>query len=293
MSRISIRDLPEPIHQLISTSAERNHRSVEGEIRHALVLYATSLDKQKPDVHETSAQIWQRGVGQRLNELFQRLRSDDFFPYGVNDDAPHIASYINEASPLALLDCLDGRGEMNFDMFDRIVQWSGCSSTWLLSGKGSMFLVPDIGSSYSRFFVNDSEKAEDINFYLIRVGGGRADGLILCIKHDTVKDVYSSGYMYSNFHLRSGMGATGSGNLKEFIRFLKINCSKYRLIDRNFQEAGLEGEIDLHHPMWYVRRATQASWLMSLFRGEDPDDWLKGYIWDDVAQLPFDGHPAE
>lgn len=79
MSRISIRDLPESIHQLISTSAERNHRSVEGEIRHALALYATSLDKQKPDVQETSVQIWQRGVGQRLNELFQRLRSDDFF----------------------------------------------------------------------------------------------------------------------------------------------------------------------------------------------------------------------
>ncbi|WP_230852709.1 hypothetical protein [Pseudomonas amygdali] len=108
-----------------------------------------------------------------------------------------------------------------------------------------------------------------------------------------MNNVYSSGYMYSNFHLRSGMGATGSGNLKEFIKFLKINCSKYRLIARNFQEAGLEDEIDLHHPMWYVRRATQASWLMSLFRGEDPDDWLKGYIWDDVAQLPFGGHPAE
>lgn len=293
MSRISIRDLPESIHQMISTSAEKNHRSVEGEIRHALALYAANLDKQKPEVQETSAQIWHRGVGQRLNELFQRLRSDDFFPYGVNSDAPHIAKYIKEASPQALLDCLDGRGEMSFDIFDRIVEWSGCSSTWLLSGKGSMFFVPDIGSRYSKFFVNDFEKAEDIKFYLIRLDGGRAEGLILCIKHDAVKNVYSSGYMYSNFHLRSGMGATGSGNLKAFIKFLKIDCSRHCLLDRNYQEDGLEAELGFHHPMWYVRRSTEASWLLSLLRGEDPDDWLKGYTWDDVAQLPFGGHPAE
>jgi plasmid stability protein len=75
MARINIRELPDHIHKAISESADRNNRSTEGEVRSILQAYVSSLEPQPAPI-ETLRQSWQKGVGNRLDQLFACLRKD-------------------------------------------------------------------------------------------------------------------------------------------------------------------------------------------------------------------------
>jgi hypothetical protein len=291
MARINLRDLSDVVHHIISQSALLNHRSIEGEARYALDLYAKEISTPKEQSADTPRGTWQKGVAQRLAALFQKLRDDDFFPYKTRHDAPHIAKAIGEESPAPLLDCLNGEGTLTFDMADRIVAWSSCSASWLLSGAGAMFPVEDIGSSYQSFFVSENENKKDFIFYLIRISSGRNTGMILCIKHDKAAETYHAGYIATHFLLSTGMGSGGHGNLKRFIIFLKTYCHEHYLQASEFDETELSTELGLHHPFWYMQRKSDSQWLMQLFQGEDPKDWLEGNktAWESVKSLPFGG----
>lgn len=294
MARVNLRDLSEVVLNIISQAALRNHRSVEGEVRHALDLYARDLNTPKNQTIDTARQTWQKETAQRLAELFQRLRADEFFPYRTHHDIPHIAKAIGEPSPAQLLDCLDGNGALTFDMVERIATWSSCNPSWLLSGEGAMFAVENIGSDYRSFLINEAEDKRNYSFYLIRVSTGRNEGMILCIKHNKVTGVYSSGFISSQFVLGSGMGSGGHGNLERFIVFLKTHCHKHYLNACEYEEKELSTELGLHHPSWYLQRKRDARWLTQLFRGEDPSNWLDGYgnAWVAIRELPF-GSPSE
>lgn len=294
MARINLRDLSDDVHHIISQAALRNHRSVEGEARHALDLYAKGLHAPNEVPAETAKKIWQKGVSLRLENLFSRLRDDDFFAYKVKQDVPHIALAIGEDSPAQLIDCLDGQGILTFDMLNRIVAWSSCSFSWLLSGVGTMFAVEDIGTDRS-FFTNEFEDRKDLTFYLVRISSGRNEGMILCVKHNKVTNTYKSGYISAQFNLIAGMGATGHSNLDSFIVYLKTFCHKHHLSSYEYEEVELSTELGLHHPTWYLRRIRNAQWLMQLFNGEDPDNWLEGYseAWEDIRKLPFGGRSQD
>lgn len=292
MARINIRELPDHIHKAISESAERNNRSTEGEVRSILQAYVSSLETQPVPI-ETLRQSWQKGVGNRLDQLFACLREDQVFP-GRLPSLVGIARIIGEDTPAHLLDCMEGIASPSFDMLDRVVAWSSGSYEWLVSGMGTIFPVERIGTHYHDFFLFDRQN-KDITFHLLRVCGGRSEGMILCIRHDSAKQTYACGAIYTNFHLKAGMGATGHGNLSRFIRFLKTNCGNRALSAYNYEEPERDTEQGTHHPRYYLRLASQADWLRKLFAGEDPADWLVGYrsSWKEISDLPFGNGDAE
>lgn len=293
MARINIRELPDHIHQAISESAIKNNRSTEGEVRSILQSYVSSLEA-KPAMAETYRQSWQKGFGDRLDQLLGCVRRDQVFPITEPQSVADIARAIGEESPANFLDCLDGLSSPTFDMLDRIVAWSGGSHSWLLSGMGTVFPVENIGNKYQDFFLYDRH-SKAVIFYLLRICGGRSDGMLLCIRHDRARQTYSSGYISEHFMLKEGMGSGGSGNLNSFIRFLKTNCGNRVLRAYNYEETEMNTQQGAHHPLYYLRLASQADWLRKLFSGEDPANWLDGYspLWRDMNELPFGNGEAD
>lgn len=293
MARINIRDLPDHIHKAISESADKNNRSTEGEVRSILQSYVSSLEA-KPAPIETLRQSWQRGVGQRLDQLFGFVRRDKVFSFGEPQSIVGIARIIGEETPAHLLDCLEGIASPSFDLLDRVAAWSGGSYNWLVSGMGTVFPVENIGSSYQDFFLHDRQ-SKDVTFSLLRICGGRSDGMLLCIRHDSAKQTYASGFIYEHFKLKSDLGSGGSGNLNRFIRFLKTNCGNRVLKAYNYEETELSTEQGAHHPLYYLRSADSADWLRKLFDGEDPANWLAGNspLWRDMGELSFGNGEAE
>ena len=293
MARITIRDLPDHIHQVITEAAVLHHRSTEGEIRFALQQYVMSLRSQ-PVPEETPRQIWQKQTGQRLAQLFDCLRSDEFFSYTERHDVPHLARAIGEDTPAHLLDCLEGSAAPSFEMLDRIAAWSSCCSSWLISGAGTIFPFENIGSRYHDFFLYDRCN-NDITFHLLRICGGRSDGMILCIRHDSVKQTFASGFISEHFMLKGGMGSGGHGNLNRFIRFLKTQCGNRIMKACEYEETEASTELGTHHPLYYIRSTQGADWLMMLFNGEDPANWLKDgmTLWKDMSALPFGNSEIE
>jgi plasmid stability protein len=292
MARINIRELPDHIHKAISDSAERNNRSTEGEVRSILQSYVSSLEV-KPAPIETLRQSWQKGVGNRLDQLFACVRKDQVFGFGDRQSLVGIARTIGEDTPAHLLDCMEGIASPSFEMLDRVVAWSGGSYEWLVSGLGTVFPVENLGNDYHDFFLHD-RKSKHITFHLLRVCGGRCEGMLLCFRHDSVKQTYASGYMYANFNLKGGMGSGGHHKLSQFIRFLKTQCGDRAFKAYNYEETEVNTEQGTHHPVYYIRAASTANWLRMLFDGQDPDDWLEGYrsAWKEIADLPFgNGEP--
>jgi plasmid stability protein len=288
MARITIRDLPDHIHQVITEAAVQHHRSTEGEIRFALQQYAITLRSQPAKPQETASQIWQKETGQRLAQLFDCLRRDEFFTHKERHDVPHLARTIGEEAPAHLLDCLEGNAAPSFEMLDRIAAWSSCCNSWLISGAATMFPVENIGSRYHDFFLYDRNN-KDITFHLLRICGGRSEGTILCIRHDNAKGSFASGFISEHFKLKEGMGSGGHGNLNRFIRFLKTQCGNRAMKASNYEETMTTTNLGTHHPLYYMRSTQGADWLMKLFQGEDPANWLKGSttLWKDMSTLPF------
>jgi plasmid stability protein len=293
MARITIRDLPDHIHQTIAEAAELHHRSTEGEVRFALLQYVMSL-KSEPTHKGAARQVWQKEAGQRLGQLFDCLRADQFFAYGGCHDVPNLALAIGEDTLAYFLDCLDGHAAPSFELLGRIAAWSSGSNSWLISGAGTMFSVENIGNTYHDFFRYDQNN-KDITFYLLRICGGRDDGLILCIRQDKVKQTFASGFISCHFRLKEGMGSTGHRKLNDFIRFLKTECASRLLKACEYEEAELSTQLGAHHPLYYIRAALAADWLSKLFEGEDPANWLTEApsLWRDMSELPVGTREVE
>lgn len=287
MARINIRELPDHIHKAISESADKNNRSTEGEVRSILQAYVSSLEPQPAPI-ETLRQSWQKGVGNRLDQLFACLREDRVFPSRLPPTLVGIARIIGEDTPAHLLDCMEGIASPSFDMLDRVVAWSSGSYEWLVSGMGTIFPVENIGSRYSDFFLYERD-SKDLTFHLLRICGGRSEGKILCFRHDGAKQTYASGFISEHFMLKQGMGSGGHGNLNRFIRFLKTHCGNRALRAYNYEEPERSTEQGMHHPLYYLRLSSDADWLRKLFDGEDPADWLEGNrsAWKEISELSF------
>jgi len=273
MARISIRDLSDDLHARLTRMATENQRSLEGEIRYGLTQYAQS-GSQLPNAPVSQREIWQSEVGLRLTKLFERLREDDVFTWKHPGDLPSVAMELGEESPVNLMDYVDGRVGLPFEVAGRIADRFSCSLQWLVSGRGSMFPYSEIGNSYGDFFapiLNDKKKT----IKLVRIcskkledgSPGRHDGVLLLFLEDGTSKI-NSGYC-GRFYLRDGMGAGGHGYYEHFIRFLNENKNSC-FSDYNFTGTVDEKGLWDHHPNFYLRSSSRAHWLMPMLEGRSP-----------------------
>jgi len=276
VARISIRDLSDDLHARLVQLAAENHRSLEGEIRYGLTQYAQSITQsQVAPLYQR--ELWQREVGLRLNRLFERLREDDVFTWQSPGDLPSVAMALGEESPANLMDYVDGRATLPFEIAGRISDQFSCSLQWLMSGRGSIFTYSEIGNSYVDFFaplLNDKKKV----IKLVRIcskrtedgSRGRHDGTLLMFLIEEGNPKICSGYC-GRFYLGEGMGAGGHGYYKNFVEFLNENGSLC-FSDYNFTGAIDDRGLWDHHPNYYLRNSSRAQWLMPMLEGKSPEN---------------------
>lgn len=291
MARITIRNLPDPVHQLLADAAVQHHRSTEAEIRFALQQYAASLQQPLATAApESTRQRWQRQTGQRIAQLFVRLRQDEVFAQGGRHDVPHLARAIGEDSPANLLDCIDGRAAASFDLLRRISLRFNCSESWLLSGAGTLFPWEAIEGRYHAFFLGERDNEHAV-FRLIRISGGHLDGTLLCIRYDNEHQHFSCGYIRQHFQLRAALNADEAEHLCRFIQFLKSECANCQIEAYDFTGTENLTDVGEHHPLWFMAqtRSEPAEWLKELLRGNDKSGWFNAFPagLQAIGALPF------
>lgn len=283
MARLSVRDFPDELHQQLLQAAARHERSLEGETRFGLARYLESLKSPKPYA-ASLCESWQRAAGERLQQLFARLREDNVFAWSERNDLPHLALALGEPSPATLMNCIDGREALPFDLARRIADRYGCSMAWLINGSGSMFPYPEIGADYRDFFA-PAIRGSGISIKLVRLctaendQGSRDahDGTLLMFRCKGDTHNIAAGYS-GRFYLNGAMGAGGHGCLNGFVDFLNESH------DLQFSEYNCTAPIDGssmwdHHPSYYLNliHCEKASWLYPLRAGRSPSsiDWTQ------------------
>lgn len=279
MKKLQIRNLDDDVYARLEHSAAVNERSLEGEARFAL------RQHYFPNPTPAAAgqlESWRQQTGNRLTWLIDRLRDDEALGYREPVDAASIARLSGEASPAALLMCLDGCGDFSFSLADRVAETCGASAEWLLTGRGAPFPVENIGSTYHEFFLPDGAQ-QHYDIELMRIAAGRSVDTLFCLRRDRGTGRCQLGVVTENFVLGPGMGAGGHGSLKSFLLFLKTRCANMQL--RAYDWTPAEDEDDFwgifgqHHPEYFRKstRRNEARWLTQLLQGEDPADWFDGW----------------
>ncbi|WP_117196767.1 FitA-like ribbon-helix-helix domain-containing protein [Pseudomonas coronafaciens] len=271
MARLSIRDFPDDLHMQLMHSAAQNQRSLEGEVRFGLAAYAHSL-KQTAAPQPTQLDRWRLESGRRLQQLFQQLRADQVFAYNQRSDLPHLALLLEEPSPALLLDCVEGRASLPFDLAHRLVEHFSCNLSWLISGAGEMFPYPDLGAfaSYVDFF-KPAHTDSSFSIKMVRVCGGRHDGALLLFRLDKNSRHVAAGYCSTQFNLSGQMGGTGFGRFAEFAEHL-ASLGSLQVEAYNFLASESDGGFGDHHPTFYLNpvRLDHANWLSPLLKGVSP-----------------------
>lgn len=287
MARLSVRDFPDNLHQLLLQSAAKHERSLEGETRFGLARYLESLKAPEPEA-VSLCESWQRSAGQRLQKLFARLREDNVFSWSERSDLPHLALALGEQSPATLMNCIDGREALPFDLAKRIVDHYGCSLEWLINGSSSMFPYPEIGGDYREFF-EPAIRGTGINIKLVRLctsedaegNPGRHDGTLLMFRCKDDTRSIAAGYS-GRFYLNGRMGGGGHSCLEGFVNFLNQNQNV------QFSEYNCTAPIDEsamwdHHPSYYLdlKHCSKASWLYPLRAGKSPSSigWMQQHAY--------------
>lgn len=267
MSRINIRSLDDSTVDILTASAVRNQRSLEAEIRYALIQYAERL--QAPVQPITARQRWQREAGERLVTLVKLLDEGQVLGYPDGRGLFYVAEAIGEASPALLLDCAEGLAPLPYAVAQRLSQHYGCSANWLITGAGDPFPVPDIGDSYHTFLEPASDNP-NITVNLVRLSKGRNAGTLLFLVSGPGNQL-RIGRSYSSFQLTHDMGAGGQGKLESFAEYLRAHEGdmKFRAFNSDIE---LEPEpLGNHHASFYFqsKHLEQAYWLQPLINGDD------------------------
>lgn len=289
MAKIQVRNFPDDFYARIAQAAADSERSIEGEVRHTLM-------KAYPERLESSLSLrerWQHETAGRLQQLIARLEEDDFWPRRSRGGVVPLARMMKEATPAYLMDCLDGTASLSYDAAQRLAGATSCSARWLLDGYGDMFPVEDIGSRYHEFF--QPAAPGDYRFHIFRLGKAPGIKPLFCIRHNRADDTYAMGQVMGQFYLGDGMGATGMGNLKRFLQYLKKHSAGLRWTSYIFdgEENPDTGE---HHPCFYLNgvRHSESSWLETMLNGGTPG-WLSefSYYAEEVKKTPYgDRQPA-
>ncbi|ECW3987879.1 hypothetical protein G3G77_004901 [Salmonella enterica] len=299
MAKIQARNIDDALFARIEQAAMRNERSLEGEVRFALAAYYVPQVDHGPVL--SKREHWQIETGERLRWLFERLLSDGYFDTWNKKRSVDTADWVKiarqlEVSPGLLMDIIEGRQEITFSLADAIAKHFNSSCEWLLSGEGMPFPVLNIGHSYHKFLLPDTDDGQNV-FEFIRVEGGLHNGTLLILRKNIKTSALSMGVVTSGFLLAEGMGSGGHGYLKSFLLFLKTKC--HQLPINTYDFAPVDADFDFwsvigqHHPVWFqdANRRSAASWLQQMFIGDDPADWFEGWSQDlkEIADTPFGG----
>lgn len=295
MATIQVRKFPDDIYARIANAAALAERSVEGEVRYALArVYPESQPAPAPVLSQREA--WQKAAGERIQWLFDRLRQDGWFAYGEASDPVSLAARIDEASPAALLDCLDGVSGPSFEMAARMERALGCRAEWIMSGRATPFRFDDLTSDYHAFFqslLDDAGRLKpDSALHFVRIcATDHHDGTLLVLARSDTK--WQARYERTRFYLKDGMGGGGRGNLLRFLTYVKTRLSHvpieswlYRHPDRS------DPELGFHHPEHYIQHLSLTSktdWLFRLLNGDSPKGFTLsfGYELDRLRELPY------
>ncbi len=289
MAKIQARNVDDGLYELILQSSMKNERTLEGEIRFALQDYYRPVTPENDVPVLSRRERWQRETGARLLQLLDRVTADGLFPELGREQLTYTRHCVHVARLLGvttgtLMDLTEGHLELPLPLADDIAGKFSASEEWLLTGEGSPFPVQRIGSNYQDFFMPDGQPDNNLVFELIRIGGGRHDGTLLCLRYspEAPRNI-AQGVVTEQFKLAAGMGETGHANLKAFLTFLKTDCAALALNafswtpdDANFDFWSVMGQ---HHPVYFQNagRRTSARWLQQLLNGEDPGDWFAGW----------------
>lgn len=287
MARLSVRDFPDNLHQLLLQSAARHERSLEGETRFGLARYLESLKMPQPQT-TSLCESWQRSTGQRLQKLFTRLREDNVFSWKERSDLPHLALALGEPSPAMLMNCIDGREALPFDLAKRIADRYSCSLEWLINGSSSMFPYPEVGGDYHKFF-EPAISGSGISIKLVRLctvedaedDPSPHDGTLLMFRCKDDEPNIAAGYS-GRFYLNGNMGGGGHGSLASFVNFLNEN-NNLQFCEYNCTAPINDSAMWDHHPNYYLdlKHCNRASWLYPLCAGRSPSsiDWMQQHAY--------------
>src|SRR5699024_12814563 len=80
MAKIQARNVDDGLYELILQSSMKNERTLEGEIRFALLDYYRSVTPEYDVPVLSRRERWQRETGARLLELLERVTADGLLP---------------------------------------------------------------------------------------------------------------------------------------------------------------------------------------------------------------------
>lgn len=265
MKKLQSRNIPDDLYDRVVASAESNSRSLEGEVRQALIQQYPAPGSEKL----TLRQEWQQATAARLRGLVAQLKSDGFWQFRGPGSLVQLSQSVGESSPARFLDWLDGTEPMPFEAAERIARFTDSCTDWLMDGFQDPFYVADIGSpaDYETFFSPDDDG--DYRYHLIRFAGGR----LFFIRHDRQSNSWTTGHTGGRFYLANGMGGGGTGNLKRFLQYLKTQGRRLKIDSHESPEN--DESTGQHHPCWFVKNGvnTVTDWLPQLLNGELPGRW--------------------
>jgi len=274
MPKVQARNVDDNVYENIVRSANRNERTIEGEVRFTLnAIYGEAT------VAKSKSEKWAKDVSERLNILISGLQEDKFFRLGEKFDPITFAMEIGEQDPTTILNAFEGIDTPSFKLLEAIAKHLQCSPHWLLTGEGPRFPFFELGNDYREMFKTymnkeTGELLAETEFNFIRiVGNNNHDGtLLLLIKSP---NSYIGYYESCHFNFaQDGVGGTGRGNLESFLKFVKQYIGKGAIKSYLYRDVkGLSSNIRSHHPCAYLRDHRNLDtnpWLIDILDGVEP-----------------------
>jgi len=299
MAKIQARNVDDALYECIEQSAMKNERSLEGEIRTALREYYQPVVSEEPVMSERER--WQRETGKRLKWLFDRLIEDNYYRTSGRANKAGVPELVQlarqlDTSPGHLMDIMEGRQELTFELADAMAEKFGSSAEWLLGESGQPFPFVSPGAMGYREFFFPADSKSDHTFEFLRIAGGRHDGTLIILRQDVQTKRVTPAVITESFYLGSGMGGGGYGNLKRFLLLLKTEGSHLSI--NTFDWTPEHPDFDFwsvigqHHYVYFQDspRRSSARWLQQVFNGEDPGGWFSNgwtSILREIGETPF------
>lgn len=223
LHKMMLRGITPELRSTLSELAERNSRSLEGEIRVALRAWT------EPFLNNKKQSVRCREVADRLHKALDL--ATNFRWSGKSFTASHIAERIGETHAGSIEESLAGEKELSFALLRKIADDLGVSGEWLVHAQGvpyplERFELPERGDrAFVTLFDLSEEKHSRLKrLMLIRAEGERGLVCLLLIYEDGRSRMRHP----TNLHISNFNGSTGEHTLRAFGGALRLLYSVYR-----------------------------------------------------------------
>lgn len=294
MRKLQVAEFPKSVYRQIETQAARTGHSVEDEIRMRLVYQYNNLSGHGDDTLPARMH-WRKEVGCRINWIWRRLTDDGVLP--EESGFAHMARCAGEKTAGPLIDCQEGRSDLDFELADRLASRLDIRADWLLCGTGSPFPVTDLDqmSAWDEFFVNGSA-AGNHHYELMRVNGLYNDGVLLCFRFEAGRRM-SVGRFINLFRVtQTHEHGINIPSFVQFFVYLKSCFQPQQLYSSEYvinvhSPDFIVNALGQHHPYWFtqLRRRCRTLWLERLLKGQRPFAEFDGYddCLKEIGAAPF------